>query len=567
MDLPLTVRVRASVTVGGGSSGCPSTTLYVLDVTVSRTSWTLQTRYSSLRALHLRLAPLLPAAAAPAFPARRLWRGNSPSTVARRRADLSAYLGAVCEVASARSPLLDALDARRASRYAFAGDLEALRSLSDADAARPDEAFGTPLHYAAAQGREACVLHLLERGARADARDLYGFTPGALAARRGHEAVRPHLPLACAAPPARRVPPQYETPPAQRRVFVLVNPAGGTGRARAVWERVVRPVLDAAGVAHEARLTEREGHAGELAGELDLERFDALACVSGDGLLHEAVNGLAARPDAAGALQLPLAVVPAGSANGLARAVGDLDALSASLRLSRGVFRPMDLLRVEQREAPPRVAFLMLAWGLVADIDFDSERNRWMGGARFTYEGVRRVLSRRRYAARLAYVPASGGAAADAAFSTCAAPCASCLAAAGEEEEAEAEAGAEEEADEAEQDPAQEVVVDTDDLSYFAATNVAWVGRDVHAAPHAHVADGCIDLVFARGATRPQVAALLLGLETGTHVESEAVEYVKARSFRLEPRCPDTQFDADGERMPNVPTSVTVLRRAASLLV
>ena len=46
--------------------------------------------------------------------------------------------------------------------------------------------------------------------------------------------------------------------------------------------------------------------------------YDAILAVSGDGLLHEVFNGLALRPDARKALQIPVAPIPSGSGNGMA---------------------------------------------------------------------------------------------------------------------------------------------------------------------------------------------------------------------------------------------------------
>jgi sphingosine kinase len=42
-----------------------------------------------------------------------------------------------------------------------------------------------------------------------------------------------------------------------------------------------------------------------------------IATASGDGLVYEVINGLAARPDAKKALRIPIAPIPTGSANAL----------------------------------------------------------------------------------------------------------------------------------------------------------------------------------------------------------------------------------------------------------
>jgi sphingosine kinase len=56
-------------------------------------------------------------------------------------------------------------------------------------------------------------------------------------------------------------------------------------------------------------------HAMEIAETMSLD-CDAIVALSGDGLPHEILNGLASRPDAIKALRIPVVPVPSGSANG-----------------------------------------------------------------------------------------------------------------------------------------------------------------------------------------------------------------------------------------------------------
>lgn len=133
------------------------------------------------------------------------------------------------------------------------------------------------------------------------------------------------------------------TPVSKRRLLVLVNPFGGKGKAKAVWNDLVRPVLVAAGVdfrlecmwissthpltSHsQAQLIPTSAdtgplnspqHATALAQSLDLSSQDAIISISGDGIVHELLNGFATRSDAELALKLPVFPIPAGSGNAL----------------------------------------------------------------------------------------------------------------------------------------------------------------------------------------------------------------------------------------------------------
>lgn len=174
-------------------------------------------------------------------------------------------------------------------------------------------------------------------------------------------------------------------------VFALVNPIGGTrrgGGAVGAWGRVVKPMLDTAGVTYEFVVTQRQGHARELACELARQQVggdpsatsssaaasakskrgarrgtsqgpageavaskhvDLVLVVGGDGLLHETLNGLVdacdngADPDAVKAMlhALPIGVVPAGTSNGVAASMGNRE-LVATMHMLLTSERPVD---------------------------------------------------------------------------------------------------------------------------------------------------------------------------------------------------------------------------------
>ena len=49
---------------------------------------------------------------------------------------------------------------------------------------------------------------------------------------------------------------------------------------------------------------------------------------------------------------------------------------------------PLDLARVWTSDQKQHWAFLLLGWGLIADVDLLSEPLRWMGEARFTVVSI-----------------------------------------------------------------------------------------------------------------------------------------------------------------------------------
>ena len=112
------------------------------------------------------------------------------------------------------------------------------------------------------------------------------------------------------------------TVPAMRALLV-VNPKATTTseRSRDVLVRALRSEVDLT-VAY----TRRRGHAAALASEAATDRVDLVVTLGGDGTVNEAVNGLLADEvsgTSAKAGDRPaLAVVPGGSTNVFARAIG-----------------------------------------------------------------------------------------------------------------------------------------------------------------------------------------------------------------------------------------------------
>lgn len=102
------------------------------------------------------------------------------------------------------------------------------------------------------------------------------------------------------------------------KLLVLVNPHAGTGHARHILYKA-GPILEELGFAYDAVVTERPGHALEhITKAKDADEWTAVVVISGDGTVHEVVNGLHGR----GMLdRVPIAVVPAGSGNALCRVI------------------------------------------------------------------------------------------------------------------------------------------------------------------------------------------------------------------------------------------------------
>jgi diacylglycerol kinase (ATP) len=105
---------------------------------------------------------------------------------------------------------------------------------------------------------------------------------------------------------------------ARLRVTIVINPVAGVrgtlerARRRAEW---AIDLLRSRGADPDVFISERRGHARELAAAAAATAAEVVAAWGGDGTVNEVASALAGS-------DVALAVIPAGSGNGLARMLG-----------------------------------------------------------------------------------------------------------------------------------------------------------------------------------------------------------------------------------------------------
>jgi len=320
-----------------------------------------------------------------------------------------------------------------------------------------------------------------------------------------------------------------------KRLLVIVNPFGGQGTGRKLYTTSVEPLLKAAGISYTQKETQYMGHAKELALTEDLSQFDGIVCVSGDGVLVEVLNGLMERPDWERAIKMPIGIIPAGTGNGMAMSVLDhvgepCDAASATFLVIRGQTQPLDVATAKQSNVKFHL-ILMLAWGLVADVDIESERLRWMGALRLDVYTLMRICNLRKYTGHIYYVPAPGYEGTGTPFH-------------GGALEASSSYDSDEPSNNLLQKkpPADSMDSSTSQWRELEGpfiliwlNNVPFSNETVKPAPNAKFSDGCLDLIIMKDCPRWTLLNLLLKIQTGGHIKSKYVEYVKVKALRLDP--------------------------------
>lgn len=158
------------------------------------------------------------------------------------------------------------------------------------------------------------------------------------------------------------------------RMKIILNPVTDNGRGKLQQEKISSLIQSHDFV--ELALTERAGHARELAREAAAAGYDVVAAAGGDGTVHEVVNGIMAaeRP-------VKLGVIPIGSGNDFAYANGiPLDVTQAVAALFSDQVKVVDLARVEDENGRFVIMDNNFGVGFDAMVVAQSEQISWAHG-------------------------------------------------------------------------------------------------------------------------------------------------------------------------------------------
>ena len=125
------------------------------------------------------------------------------------------------------------------------------------------------------------------------------------------------------------------------RVACIVNPNARDGKLGKNF-RKIEEELAASGLDHDVFMTERTGHAIEIASDLRETDYDLVVAIGGDGTVHEVANGIRGSSKRLG-------IIPMGNGDDCARAIGiPLKDLQAAIQiLSNGTDYTIGGIRAE----------------------------------------------------------------------------------------------------------------------------------------------------------------------------------------------------------------------------
>ena len=179
-------------------------------------------------------------------------------------------------------------------------------------------------------------------------------------------------------------------------IYLVVYPHGGINKGNRVLEEV-KPVFEKNDAKITIVHTEYPGHAKELIYNFDIDSFDKLCVIGGDGTFHEVINGLLTRNDKK---KIPIGLIPGGSGNSLMHTIGCLDTCKAAQIVISGNPKPLDVAKIEIGDLII-YSINIIGWGFVTDIGITAEKYRWLGESRYTLVSLLEILRLKQRSAKL----------------------------------------------------------------------------------------------------------------------------------------------------------------------
>lgn len=392
--------------------------------------------------------------------------------------------------------------------------------------------------------------------------------------------------------------------------LVILNPySGGGGEtsktgAKNIYETMVKPMLDEAGIEHDALVTKHGGHARERMavrngkqldkknkksdnnkeeGEADekgvddfpnninadtemkdISEYDAIIAMGGDGIQFEIFQGIHSRPDEKELMSvMKFGIVPCGTYNGLVKSLlhwsgAEYDILESIFHICKGYTSTLDVATYQVLSTKATsttskhvnqsyLSFLSFAWGLIADCDFESECLRWLGPLRSDIWAVYRgVLCRRQYRARFSYLPPSSS------------------------------------VKEGKHRGTQEGVLMPelgqplpdgwesieDEFLVFWVCNTSHAAFNMYTCPMAKMNDGLFHVLIVRSScSRFRLIQMLLKLDSGGHVDCEDCNVIDCVAYQFEPLSEVSYNVLDGELLDDGPIQARFVPGGAQFFV
>uniref|UniRef100_A0A8C5MSH0 Ceramide kinase n=1 Tax=Leptobrachium leishanense TaxID=445787 RepID=A0A8C5MSH0_9ANUR len=344
-----------------------------------------------------------------------------------------------------------------------------------------------------------------------------------------------------------------------KHLLVYINPYGGKKKGKQIYERKVAPLFSLAGISTEVIVTEFANHARDNLYEVNLDKYDGILCVGGDGMFSEVLHGLIGRvqkdtaidpndPDVVlSPCDIRIGIIPAGSTDCVCFAtVGVNDPVTSALHIILGDSQVLDVCAVHRKKRFLKYTVSNLGYGFYGDILKSSEKNRWLGPARYDFAGFKMFLSRNWYEGTVSFQPAKWAAGSPRDLTRCRSGCDVCrqsIAQLEEHQRAQARGLVRNE----QEDDWKTI------KGKFMAVNAANMccacpRSPKGLSPAAHLADGAADLILVHKCSRINfLRHLIRHTNKKDQFDFPFVEVYRVKNFQFTPKHLEEDDDVDAE--------------------
>ena len=171
---------------------------------------------------------------------------------------------------------------------------------------------------------------------------------------------------------------------------VILNPYSNRWNSQKRWSEA-QSALKAAGVDFHLAISEKKGQIVDLAAQAVVQRFSPIIIAGGDGSVGDAANGMLQAAFSTQSAMPPLGILPTGSANDIAFALGlPTDLGEAARVIARGKIKGVDLGRLNDRYFVNNSAA-----GLEPYVTLKHEKIHWIKGmARYLVAAVQGIMDK-----------------------------------------------------------------------------------------------------------------------------------------------------------------------------
>lgn len=294
-----------------------------------------------------------------------------------------------------------------------------------------------------------------------------------------------------------------------KRTRLIYNPSSGREGIRRQLPYILE-ILEDAGYETSCYATKGAGDATREAEEAVKRGFDVIIAAGGDGTIYEVVNGIGEKPN-----RPSLGIIPAGTTNDFARALGIPKSISLSAKIiANGRSKPIDLGRINNRY------FINIAGGgSLTELTYEvpSKLKTVIGQLAYYVKGMEKLPFIHPTHVRI--------------------------------------------------ETRNQVVVD-DEIMMFLIANSRSVGGFERLAPHADLSDGKFDCLVVKKMSLPEFIRLSTHAVKGEHLKDPNIiyfqtDYLKATSQGKT----QMQLNLDGELGGQLPCECLVLRNHLKVFV